>query len=83
MKKKQANKVDNKMAVFLSKVYYPYIEKHKYLSCLNEGILRIKRNTKKNIVENYQLAKKQDEITKISNELLLYNNPSNFYLHRN
>lgn len=68
------------MTSFLGKVYYPWIEKNNYMSCLNEGICQIKRNTRKNIVENHKLAKKEDEILKISNELLLYNNPSIFIL---
>ena len=69
------------MNTFLSKVYDPYIEKHKYLSSLNEGIVQIKRNTRMNFVENHMLAKKKDQINKISNELLLYNNPSNYNIY--
>ena len=68
------------MTDFLEKVYNPYVEKHKYMSCLNEGIVTIKRNTRKNIVENHILNKKQDQINKISNEMLLYNNTSTIIL---
>ena len=57
-------------------MYDPYIVKNKYLSNLNDGISNIKRNTRKNIFENHVLAKKQDGIEKMTNELVLYNNPS-------
>ena len=46
---------------------------------LNENILSIKKNTKNNIKENFLLTKKQEEIVKISNQMILYNNPSNVY----
>ena len=64
------------MSKFLGKMYDPHILKNKYLINLNDGIGIIKRNTRKNIFENNMLAKKQVQIEKMSNELLLYNNPS-------
>ena len=61
----------------LEKLIEPNKEKKKYLMSLNENILSIKKNTKNNIKENFLLTKKQEEIVKISNQMILYNNPSN------
>lgn len=64
------------MTSFLAKMYDPYVEKNKYMSTLNEGIVNIRRDTRKNVVENHKLGKKQVEIKRIKNEFVLFNHPS-------
>lgn len=76
VKKKQVKVVNNKMTSFLAKMYDPYIERNNYLSSLNEGIGNIKRNTRKNLIENNMLSKKKVEIKQIKDEFNLFNNPS-------
>ena len=39
------------------------------------------KDTQKNHKENHKLIKKQNEIQKISNELILYNNPSKYFIN--
>ena len=55
VRKKQVKVVHNKMSDFLAKVYDPYIEKNKYICNLNEGLGNIKKNTRKNIYDNFLL----------------------------
>ena len=50
-------------------------EKRNYIRNLNENVSNIVKDTRRNLRENFKLAKKQNEIKKISNELILYNNP--------
>lgn len=64
------------MTSFLSKMYEPYIERNNYHSSLNEGIGNIKRNTRKNVVENNMLYKKKVQINQIKEEFNLFKNPS-------
>ena len=53
------------------------MEKKGFLRSINENVGHIKKNTRQNIIQNFSLHKKQNVINKISNELILYNNPSN------
>jgi hypothetical protein len=76
VKKKQVKVVNNKMTSFLAKMYDPYVERNNYLSSLNEGIGKIKKNTRKNLIENNMLSKKKVEIKQIKYEFNLFNNPS-------
>jgi len=57
-------------------MYEPFIEKRSYLRTINENLGTIKKDTRHNISVNYKLNKKKVEFDKISNELILYNNPS-------
>ena len=66
----------SKKPTALEKLIEPYLEKKKYSRNLNENILKIKKDTKNNIKDNFLLTKKKEEISKISNEMILYNNPS-------
>ncbi len=53
------------------------MEKNFYNINLNNGIDKIKRITRENSTENFKLDKKKLEVDKISEEMLIYNNPSN------
>lgn len=66
------------MTSFLEKMYDPYIEKNKYMSTLNEGIVNIRRDTRKNVIENHKLAMKQIDIKRIKSEFVLFNHPSKY-----
>ena len=68
-----------KISTALEKLIEPYLEKKKYLRNLNENVMNIKKDTKNYKRENFILTKKQDELAKISNEMILYNNPSKKY----
>ncbi len=57
-------------------MYEPYVEKKNFLRSLNENVGNIKKNTKQSITDNFKLNKKQGDIDRLSNELILYNNPS-------
>ncbi len=48
-----------------------------YVKLLNENVGSIIKETRKNVKDNFELRKKQDEIDKFSGEYLLYNNPRN------
>ncbi len=60
----------------LGKLIEPFEKKIKYFSKFNENLLSIRKDTKTSIKDNFSLVKKQDEIIKISKEMILYNNPS-------
>lgn len=60
----------------LEKLLKPFEIKNKYFTKFNENLLSIKKDTKSSIRDNFSLTKKQDEIGKISKEMILYNNPS-------
>ena len=60
-------------------MYEPYIIRKKFLRSINDNLSNIKKHTRQNLSENYQLARKKGEFNKISNELILYNNPSNLF----
>ncbi len=57
-------------------MYEPYVEKKNFLRSLNENVGNIKKNTRQSITDNFKLNKKQGDIDRLSNELILYNNPS-------
>ena len=57
-------------------MYEPYVEKKNFLRSLNENVGSIKKNTRLSIADNFKLNKKQSDIDRLSNELILYNNPS-------
>lgn len=61
----------------LGNLIEPYETKIKYFSKFNENLLSIRKDTKTSIRDNFSLVRKQDEIIKISKEMILYNNPSN------
>ncbi len=63
-------------------MYEPYVEKKNFLRSLNENVGNIKKNTRQSITDNFKLNKKQGDIDKLSNELILYNNPSILYLQQ-
>ena len=58
-------------------MYEPFIAKRSYLRTINENLGTIKKHTRQNISDNYRLNMKKGEFNKMSNELILYNNPSN------
>jgi len=64
----------------IKKLYLPSKEKNIYNIVLNNGIDKIKKMTRENSTENFKLEKKRVEIDKISEEMLIYNNPSKIIL---
>ena len=68
----------NKLSKIFSKLSEPVAEKKSYMRVINENVSNIIKDTRKNARENFILGKKQIEIEKITNELVLYNNPSIF-----
>jgi len=54
----------------------PYIKKKYYQIALNENIGMIKKNTRQSATDNFNLNKKKIELKKLSNDLIIYNNPS-------
>lgn len=69
-------KYDAKNKYIIEKFYNPFVEKMNYKLKLNENIGQIKKVTRENAKTNFVLKKKKLEIDKISNETILYNNPS-------
>jgi hypothetical protein len=74
----------NSITRFLDKMYEPFVAKKSYLRTINDNLGKIKKHTQLNISENYKLRIRKNEFKKMTNELVLYNNPSKFILiHRN
>ena len=67
---------NNKLSKILTKLSEPPAEKKSYMRVLNENVSNIIKDTRMNAKGNFILNKKQIEIEKITNELILYNNPS-------
>ena len=63
-------------------MYEPYVEKKNFVRSLNENVCNIKRNTRLNIEDNFKLHKKQNDIDRLSNELILFNNPSKKFFNQ-
>jgi hypothetical protein len=57
-------------------MYEPFLAKKTYLRQINDNLGSIKKHTRLNISENHKLGKKREEFTQMSNQLVLYNNPS-------
>lgn len=75
-KVKNIGKYDANNKYIIEKFYNPFIEKQKYRLALNENMGKIKKMTRSDALTNYNLNNKKVEIKKISNEILIYNNPS-------
>ena len=56
----------------------PYIEKKYYQIALNVNIVNIKKDTRQSANDNFMLDKKKLNIKKMTDEMIIYNNPSNF-----
>jgi len=56
----------------------PYIEKKYYQIALNVNIVNIKKDTRQSANDNFMLDKKKVDIKKMTDEMIIYNNPSNF-----
>ena len=61
----------------IDKFYMPAIEKKYYQIALNANIGHIKKDTRQSATDNFLLDKKKIDIKKLTNEMILYNNPSN------
>lgn len=72
----KVGKYDAKNKYIVEKFYNPFVVKMNYKLKLNENLGEIKRVTRENAKSNFVLKKKKQEIEKISNETILYNNPS-------
>jgi len=63
---------------FINKFYQPYVDKLQYNIHLNENMSEIKSMTSQDAKINNYLDKKNKEVAKISHDLIIYNNPSNY-----
>jgi hypothetical protein len=64
----------------IDKFYQPFINKRSYNTQLNENIAQIKKDTRKSSMMNYYLQNKKANIEALSKYLIIYNNPSNFFI---
>lgn len=74
---------NNKNKNFIEKFYKPFMNKRIYKTKLNENISSVKKMTRNSAMENFILEKKKRQIDKISQEILIYNNPSINFSYRN
>lgn len=71
--KRRNNSMDDRV---IKKLYKPFLEKTFYNRTLNDNMAVIKNMTRSFSKDNFALIRKKNEINKISNSLLIYNNPS-------
>jgi ribosomal protein L29 len=62
----------------LERLYNPFIRQKVYFKDLNNNVGKIKKLTKNDARINTLLKQKNKDINKISNETLIYNNPSKY-----
>lgn len=75
MKKRKEKSVNN-ITRFLDKMYEPFVAKKSYLRTINDNLGKIKKHTQLSISESFKLRLRKNEFKKMTNELVLYNNPS-------
>ena len=68
----------SKRKSFIDHFYKPFVNKMQYNISLNENISFIRKKTKKDAKDIFYLGKKNREVGKISNDLIIYNNPSKY-----
>lgn len=78
--KKKLSVYDLKNKYIIEHFYNPAMEKKKYKIDLNANMGKIKKTTRSDALINYSLINKKKEMKKISEELMIYNNPSKIFL---
>ncbi len=63
-------------------LYEPFVSKRSFYTSLNTNISEVKKYTRDDAITNHKLKKQYYKINKITNDILIYNNPSNIYLNR-
>jgi len=63
---------------FIDHFYKPFVNKMQYNISLNENLSFIRKKTCKDAKDIFYLGKKNREVGKISNDLIIYNNPSKY-----
>lgn len=74
--KKKLSVYDLKNKYIIEHFYNPAMEKKKFKIDLNANMGKIKKTTRSDALINYSLINKKKEMKKISEELMIYNNPS-------
>ncbi len=74
---KRPSSRDNKI---IDKFYMPFIKTKTYNIKINNNLLRIKDDTRQSAFESHHMMKKREEIKNIGKELMIYQNPSNFFI---
>jgi hypothetical protein len=71
----QSQNIRNNSAI-VKKLYEPFVKKKSFYTSLNTNLTAVKEYTKADVITNYKLKKSYREINKISNDTLIFNNPS-------
>ena len=61
----------------VKKLYEPFVSKRLFYTSLNTNISEVKKYTRDDAITNHKLRKQYNKINKITNDILIYNNPSN------
>jgi len=66
----------SKDSKIIEKFYMPFIKTKTYNIKINNNLLRVKDDTRKNAFDSHHILKKRNEIKGIGKELIIYQNPS-------